>query len=61
MKKLIALLLIALVIVVSGCTAFTTQQPGGAGNQTANPLSEDFGSSGNADVGSPPSMPEMPG
>lgn len=60
MKKLIALLLIALVVAVSGCTLQDgTNQTGG--NQTANPLSEDFGSADNPEAGSPPPMPELPG
>lgn len=60
MKKIIALLLIALVVLTSGCTLGTTNQGGGTG-ESGNPMSQAFGSAGSENVGSPPAMPELPG
>ncbi len=61
MKRLIALLLIALVVVVSGCTTFLSSPSTVKGPDTANPIAEAFGGASNPDAGSPPTMPGLPG
>lgn len=61
MKKIIALLLIALVVVVSGCTTFLSSTSSVKSPSTANPIAEAFGGASNPDAGSPPAMPELPG
>ncbi len=62
MKKLIALLLIALVVLASGCTTFTSSPTmRGPDTATANPIAEAFGGASNPDAGSPPPMPQLPG
>jgi predicted small secreted protein len=61
-KTIVVLLLVALVLVVSGCLSTTTDLQGGGTPNASNPLAEDFGGSGNnAEAGSPPAMPSLPG
>jgi len=61
MKKIIALLLVGILLVVGASGCLTTTPLTSGGGNASNPLAGAFQGAGSEDVGAPPSMPELPG